>query len=56
MAILNALQGLVINLSVWFNRHIRIAVDVTIIYINKKNNITPNKLPKKALIQKKKTG
>jgi hypothetical protein len=29
MAIRNALQGLVINLSVWFIRHIRIAVDVS---------------------------
>jgi len=28
MAIRNALQGLVIGLIVWFNRHIRIAVDV----------------------------
>jgi len=29
MAIRNALKGLVISLSVWFNRQIRIAVDVS---------------------------
>jgi hypothetical protein len=53
MAIRNALQGLVIILSVWFNRHIRIAFSVRQIYKIKTTYTSKRPFIFKYLLQKK---